>query len=155
MKAINEMNAGGARTTSAAPKERNTVRPDFMFGTWREDDPLHERRDRMIGRLMEVLAEQLPKMIPERGYSKGFTMFCDYPGTQNLAYLHVECDAKTETMRNLMTHIVREGTCMNAKHYIMTGTREEIIDWLTDWNHHSELMDSFETLNEKVNDVCD
>ncbi len=115
-------------------------------------DLLQEKKEMLLGRCMEVLARLIRENLPESGLCKGCYVTFDFPGTDNLAGLWVECDLTDTSQRRLLTRALRNDTDLCVSNYMETGTQAEILAYLSDKNHIPELLESLQHLSDNVDD---
>ena len=103
-----------------------------------------------LKRLMAFSAEQMPRQIPPEG--RQGTYACKFPlqGTENEAFLVVEC--LDQTARTLTVRVVPKGTDLCVMHYIKKGTRDELTAYLADEKNQDELMDSLRQLSDRADE---
>lgn len=75
-------------------------------------------------------------------------LHCDYPGTNNEAYLWIVPDEVNPALRRLTTRVVRQGTDVCRMHYITKGTPEEMQAYLSDPANMPELLKSWQELSD-------
>lgn len=99
----------------------------------------------------QLLLDKCMDVMKERFTQESRSLVsCDYPGTENKAYLYMEQDMKDPTLRRLSTRVVRKGTDLCVMHFIYKGTAEEMTAYLGDKSHIPSLLESWQQLSDSA-----
>lgn len=102
-----------------------------------------KKKQLLLDKCMDVMKERFT-------HESRSLVSCDYPGTENKAYLCMEQDAKDPTLHRLSTRVVRKGTDLCVMHFIYKGTAEEMTAYLEDKSHMPSLLESWQQLSDSV-----
>lgn len=104
----------------------------------------------LIRKCMEVLHDRVLHEMPFNGPCKSICVTCNFPGTQNIAGLWMECDARDSSRRRLITRAVRKGTDLCVSNYMEVGTQTELLAYLADEASLQPLLESLQHLSDSV-----
>ena len=111
-----------------------------------------KEKELLVKKCMDFLIENMPvKMIPYSNSARMSVHFA-FPGTNNVAFLSLECNYSDPEKRHLLTRVLKNGTDLCMQNYMEKGTREEIIAYLSDPAHVKPLLESLEHLSEAIDD---
>lgn len=126
-----------------APKTDAPTTPSSPAPTKVVPEEIQKKRHILLDKCMEVMRDNF-------SHEDRYMVSCDYPGTENKAYLCMEQNAKDPTLRRLSTRVVRKGTDLCVMHYIHKGTVEEMTAYLGDKSHMPSLLESWQQLSDSV-----
>ena len=94
-----------------------------------------------------------PDTIPEKGTFRPYRAFFRYRGSRNEVMFRFE--QQSGDIRRLILSAVRPGYDMAVSHFLMRGTNQELLDYLSDRAHIPEWLDSFRQLSDSLDEKLD
>lgn len=114
-----------------------------------------EKRKRILKKCAEVLAQCLQEEVPATG--KFEKQDCSFPihGTNNVGYAAITVWLLDPNKRGLQFGAMRRGTDMLVSNYVITGTNEELLAYLTDPETQKDWQKRIMELSDSVDDKWD
>ncbi len=107
----------------------------------------------LTDRLIEVLSQRVEKEVPQNGKFSPISVSYTIPDTQNKAKVAIEYDAlEPKNTRRLSISSFRMGSDRLFTTYILKGTKQEILDYISKPEFHSEVIQKAKHLSAKVDD---
>lgn len=110
-----------------------------------------QKLDILIPKAMAYMCEQIQQKMPEVGGFRKFLVFFAYPGTGYEALLWVEHNVSEKGGNGRLAAGMRETNSDRVvQHYIATGTKEELMQWLSTSANGAQLRSSYAQLKNAV-----
>ena len=110
-----------------------------------------EMRRFLLNAVMEREAELAVQRLPEKGIFQKFSLAMRYPGTEHEGRLYVEYSPEHGCV--IRASMIVEGTCREISNYVFFGGRQDCIAWLRDKDHIEELMEVYDHLMERADEM--
>lgn len=110
-----------------------------------------QKLDILLPKAMNVLREHIQQKMPETGEFRKFFVCFGYPGTGYEALLWVEHNVSEKGGNGRLAAGMRETNSDRVvQHYIATGTKEELMQWLSTSANGAQLRSSYAQLKNAV-----
>lgn len=115
-----------------------------------EESELEKKRRLLVAAVMREMAKLIEEKIPESGSFERRYFYFDFPGYDHTGMLSIQYIERHGC--SLRASVVVRGTDMAVSHYLISGSKQECIDWLREESHLRTLLDSYLTLSESADD---
>lgn len=118
---------------------------------WNKEIMNHEQRLQMVyQKAAECMIKEIEEKMPENGsFQKIFVTEC-YDKSDLRGMLCAETSYQGENIRKIFVGAFREGDDRLVKNYLFTGTKQEILAWLTQPESVKEMIKCYRNLEKTV-----
>jgi len=112
---------------------------------------LEERLDKLFAKCKEAFVSELDRRLPQNGTFAQIGTALKIPGTNNVAILIISADSEDpKEKRNLQVGVKHQNSDRLISNYILNGTKQEIIDYLSNKKNDEEIKFLIKTLSKET-----
>lgn len=122
---------------------------------WNKEIMNYEQRLQMVyQKAAECMSKEIEEKMPENGsFQKIFVTEC-YDKSDLRGMLCAETSYQGENIRKIFVGAFREGDDRLVRNYLFTGTKQEILVWLTKPESVKEMIECYRNLEKTVKSWC-